>query len=106
MNTLAYTTKLSIHRFQCECEDCGLVGAESRTNDVMRARIVRCRQEWSTTQVSEGQKNGINDSHTQSLATERRLVGEQVKLLQMLDCCGRLDYMLQVACDEYCQGDC
>ena len=106
MNTLAYITKLSIHRFQCECEDCGLVGAESRTNDVMRARIVRCRQEWSTTQVSEGQKNGVNDSHTQSLATERRLVGEQVKLLQRLDCCGRLDYMLQVACDEHGHGDC
>ena len=90
-----------------------LVGAESRANDVMRARIVRCRQEWSTTQVrlaarsvSEGQKNGINDSHTQSLATERRLVGEQVKLLQRLDCCGRLDYMLQVACDEHGHGDC
>ena len=56
--------------------------------------------------MSEGQKNGINDSHTQSLATERRLVGEQVKLLQRLDCCGRLDYMLQVDCDEYCHGDC
>jgi len=80
LNTLAYITKSSNCRFQCECEDCGLVGAESRTNDMMRARIVRCRQEWST---------------TQSLATERRLVGEQVKLLQRLDCCGRLDYMVQ-----------
>ena len=51
VNTRAYITKLFIFRFQCECEDCGLVGAESRANDVMRARIVRCRQEWSTTQV-------------------------------------------------------
>ena len=41
-------------------------------------------------------KHGLKESHTQSLATERRLVGEQVKLLQRLDCCGRLDYMVQV----------
>ena len=50
-------------RFRCCCEDCSLVGVESRTNDSMRSRVVRSRLEWTL---------------TSELSRERRLVREQV----------------------------
>ena len=70
------------YRFLCHCEDCRLEGVEGRENDLARARVVELRRAWSL---------------TTSLARERRIIREQVRLLTSLRFCGRLEYVIQAA---------
>ena len=68
------------YRFRCQCEDCSLTGTESRSNDMMRSKIVDSRMDWTL---------------TSDPVIERQLVLKQINLLKLLDCCGRMEYMIQ-----------
>ena len=70
------------YRFRCKCEDCSLSGSESHCNDMMRSKIVQSRLDWTL---------------TSDPVSERQLVLKQINLLKLLDCCGRMEYMIQAA---------
>ena len=70
------------YRFRCRCEDCSVTGTESRSNDMMRSKIVDSRMDWTL---------------TSDPIVERQLVLKQINLLKLLDCCGRMEYMIQAA---------
>ena len=68
------------YRFSCQCEDCSLTGNTGRNNDRMRQRLVKLRKDWT---------------ETQDFRQERRIVDEQIRLLEKLDSCGKMEYTLQ-----------
>ena len=49
---------------------------------MLRTRVVKARLDWSL---------------TSDLTRERRLVDDQLELLRLLDCAGRLEYVIQAA---------
>ena len=67
------------YRFSCKCEDCSLMGINSRTNDCMRRRVVKLQRDWTLTHDTRH---------------ERRIVDELIRTLGKLDSCGKIVNMV------------